>query len=141
MRTGNSSGSTSGAGAALTIVNTGSTRSNAVVLTELKTVANPGRRPEHYVRGRNRPKGTCATGLFHLECVFKKVTGNRSRRKFDNYVRGDPLDADLKRKAYAAVAAKLARVIFGLIKHQDARLFGGVPTVCESCRTVAQMAS
>jgi hypothetical protein len=71
----------------------------------------------------------------------QKMTGNRSRRKFDNYVRGNPLDADLQRKAYTAVVAKLPRVIFGLIKQQNARLFGPVPTVCESCRTVAQMAS
>jgi hypothetical protein len=37
MRTGIPSGSTSGVGAALTIVNTGSIRLGAVVLTELKT--------------------------------------------------------------------------------------------------------
>ena len=43
---------------------------------------------------------------------------NSFRRKFDNYVRGNPLDADLRRKAYTAVTAKLARVVFGLIKQQ-----------------------
>ena len=32
------------------------------------------------------------------------------------YVRSNPLDPDLKRKAYTAVAAKVARVVFGLIK-------------------------
>ena len=45
-----------------------------------------------------------------------RMRENSFRRKFDNYVRGNPLDADLRRKAYTAVAAKLARVIFGLIK-------------------------
>jgi len=39
---------------------------------------------------------------------------NSFRRKFDNYLRGNPLAADPRRKAYAAIAAKLARVIFGL---------------------------
>jgi transposase len=41
---------------------------------------------------------------------------NSFRKKFDDYVRRDPLDADLKRKAYVAVAAKVARVAYGLIK-------------------------
>ena len=47
-----------------------------------------------------------------------------SVRKFDNDVCGNPLDADLRRKAYTAVATKLARVIFGLIKNgSDYRSF------------------
>jgi hypothetical protein len=33
-----------------------------------------------------------------------------------NYVKADPRNPDLKRKAYTAVAAKIARVAFGLIK-------------------------
>lgn len=45
-----------------------------------------------------------------------RMRENSFRRKFDNYVRGNPLDAGLRRKAYTAIAAKLARVIFGLIK-------------------------
>ena len=47
---------------------------------------------------------------------FGANAGNSFRRKFDNYVRGNPFDADLRRKAHTAIAAKLARVIFGLIK-------------------------
>jgi hypothetical protein len=43
---------------------------------------------------------------------------NSFRRKFDHYIRRNPLDADLRRKAYTAVTAKLARVVFGLIKQQ-----------------------
>jgi transposase len=46
-----------------------------------------------------------------------RMRENSFRRKFEHYVRGNPLDADLRRKAYTAVAAKLARVIFGLIKN------------------------
>lgn len=41
---------------------------------------------------------------------------NSFRRKFQRYVRRDPDDADLKRKAYTAVAAKMARVAHSLIK-------------------------
>lgn len=43
---------------------------------------------------------------------------NGFRKKYDDYMRANPLDADLKRKAYTAVAAKLARVAYGLIKTQ-----------------------
>ena len=42
---------------------------------------------------------------------------NSFRRKFQRYVRRDPDDPDLKRKAYTAVAAKMARVAHSLIKH------------------------
>ena len=41
---------------------------------------------------------------------------NSFRRKFQRYVPRDPDDADLKRKAYTAVAAKMARVAHSLIK-------------------------
>ena len=41
---------------------------------------------------------------------------NGFRKKYDDYMRTNPLDADLKRKAYTAVAAKVARVAYGLIK-------------------------
>jgi len=43
---------------------------------------------------------------------------NGFRKKYDDYMRTNPLDADLKRKAYSAVAAKVARVAYGLIKTQ-----------------------
>jgi len=42
---------------------------------------------------------------------------NSFRWKFERYIRRDPDDADLKRKAYTAVAAKMARVAHSLIKH------------------------
>ena len=41
---------------------------------------------------------------------------NGFRQKFERYIRRDPHDADLKRKAYTAVAAKMARVAHSLIK-------------------------
>jgi transposase IS116/IS110/IS902 family protein len=46
-----------------------------------------------------------------------RMRENSLRRKFDRYVHGNPLDADLRRKAYSAVAAKLARIVYGLIKN------------------------
>lgn len=56
------------------------------------------------------------TALWMAAQTAVRMRENSFRRKFDHYVRGNPLDADLRRKAYTAVAAKLARVIFGLIK-------------------------
>ena len=41
---------------------------------------------------------------------------NSFRWRFERYIRRDPNDADLKRKAYTAVAAKMARVAHSLIK-------------------------
>ncbi len=46
------------------------------------------------------------------------MTENTFRRKFENYVKQNPKDADLKRKGYTAVAAKVARVAYSLIKYQ-----------------------
>jgi transposase len=46
-----------------------------------------------------------------------RMRENSLRRKFDRYVHGNPLDADLRRKAYSAVAVKLARIVYGLIKN------------------------
>jgi transposase len=62
-------------------------------------------------------------GNARLRCAFWMAANaainqrrNAFRRKYDNYVRVNPLDPDLKRKAYTAVAAKVARVAYGLIK-------------------------
>ncbi len=41
---------------------------------------------------------------------------NSFREKYDRYVRANPLDADLKRKALTAVAAKMARVAYAIVK-------------------------
>jgi transposase len=46
-----------------------------------------------------------------------RMRENSLRRKFDRYVHSNPLSADLRRKAYSAVAAKLARIVYGLIKN------------------------
>ena len=40
--------------------------------------ANPGGRPEHYLRGRDRPNGPCTRGLLHLEFMLEERTIIRS---------------------------------------------------------------
>ena len=49
---------------------------------------------------------------------------NSLHRKFDHYIRANTIDLDLRRTAYSAVAAKLARIVYGLIKSEtDYRRF------------------
>jgi transposase len=62
-------------------------------------------------------------GNARLRCAFwmaaRVVVAQRRngfRKKFDDYTKRDPQNTDLKRKAYTAVAAKMARVSYGLIK-------------------------
>lgn len=47
--------------------------------------------------------------------VAIRMTENSFRRKFEDYIRPDPKNADRRRKAYSAVAAKVARVAYALI--------------------------
>jgi transposase len=74
-------------------------------------------------RGRTqlskRGNGRLRSALWMAATVAARMTENGFRRKFDRYVSTDPSDADLKRKAYTACAAKMARVIYGLIKHEQ----------------------
>ena len=49
--------------------------------------------------------------------VAIRMRENSFRDKFTRYVQTDPTNADLKRKAYTAVAAKMARVAYGMIKN------------------------
>jgi len=56
--------------------------------------------------------------------VAVRMRENSFRAKYERYVRSAPDDADLKRKALTAVAAKMARVAYGLIKkNQPYRCF------------------
>lgn len=48
--------------------------------------------------------------------VAVRMRENSFRAKFERYIRSDPGSADRKRKAYVAVAAKIARVAFALIR-------------------------
>jgi len=50
--------------------------------------------------------------------VAIRMRENTFRKKYENYIKGDPNNADLKRKATTAVAAKMARVAYSMIKTQ-----------------------
>jgi len=53
-----------------------------------------------------------------------RMRENTFRKKYGNYIKTDPGNKDLKRKAYTAVAAKIARVAYALIKSEtDYRCF------------------
>lgn len=54
--------------------------------------------------------------LWMASTIAIRQQENTFRRKFERYIRIDPNNPDLKRKAYTATAAKMARVIHGLIK-------------------------
>jgi len=47
--------------------------------------------------------------------VAIRMRQNSFRRKFEDYVRPDPANPDRRRKAYTAVAAKMARVVYAVI--------------------------
>lgn len=62
-------------------------------------------------------------GNGRLRCAFWmaaqgaiRMRENSFRQKYDRYLKGDPRNADRKRKAMSAVAAKMARVAHGLMK-------------------------
>jgi transposase len=50
--------------------------------------------------------------------VAIRMRENTFRKKYENYIRCDPDNKDLRRKAYTAVAAKIARVAYSLIKYE-----------------------
>jgi transposase len=49
--------------------------------------------------------------------VAIRMRENTFRKKYANYIKEDPTNANLKRKAYTAVAAKMARVVYSMIRH------------------------
>lgn len=50
--------------------------------------------------------------------IAVRMRENSFRAKYERYIQNDPTNADRKRKALTAVAAKMARVAYGLVKHQ-----------------------
>lgn len=66
-----------------------------------------------------------------------RMRENTFRKKYENYIKTDPDNPDLKRKAYTAIAAKMARVAYALVKtEKDYRCFfessipsGTIPSV------------
>lgn len=51
--------------------------------------------------------------------VAVRMRENSFREKYERYIQPDPHNADRKRKALTAVAAKMARVAYSLVKHQS----------------------
>ncbi|MBP8257377.1 MAG: IS110 family transposase [Opitutaceae bacterium] len=51
--------------------------------------------------------------------IAVRMRENSFRDKYERYIRAMPDDPDLKRKALTAVAAKMARVAYGLIKRNE----------------------
>jgi len=74
-------------------------------------------------RGRSqlskRGNGRLRAALWLAATVAVRMSENSFRRKFDRYMQSEATNADRKRKAYTACAAKMGRTIYGLIKHQQ----------------------
>lgn len=65
-------------------------------------------------------------GNARLRCAFwmagtiaVRMRENSFREKYQRYIRSDPTNADLKRKALTAVMAKMARVAYAVVKTQS----------------------
>ena len=62
-------------------------------------------------RGNARLRYAC----WMAGAVAVRMQQNSFRRKFEDYMRSDPLNRDRRRKAYTAVAAKMARVVYAVV--------------------------
>lgn len=49
--------------------------------------------------------------------IATRMRENTFRKKYENYLQETSKNADVKRKAYVAVAAKMARVVYSMITH------------------------
>ncbi len=49
--------------------------------------------------------------------IAVRMRANTFRSKYERYIQGDQHNADLKRKAYTAVTAKMARTAYSMIKN------------------------
>lgn len=69
--------------------------------------------------------------------VSIRMRENTFRKKYEDYIKQDPLNNDLKRKGYTAVAAQIACVAYGIVKnetnyrcyHESVIPSGGIPSV------------
>jgi transposase len=66
-------------------------------------------------RGNRRLR--CA--YWFASTVAVRMRENTFRKKYSRYIQNDPDNADLKRKAVVATAAKMARVCYGLVKNLE----------------------
>jgi transposase len=62
---------------------------------------------------RGNARLRCA--LWMAATIAIRMQQNTFRRKYEDYIRPDPLSGDRKRKAYTACAAKMARVIYAVL--------------------------
>ncbi len=76
-----------------------------------------------YFRGSSkiskRGNGRLRSAFWLAAGIAVRMQENSFRNKFSRYIQRDPTDKDLKRKAMTACSAKMARVVYGLIKHQQ----------------------
>lgn len=84
------------------------------------------------MRGRTKlsKRGNCRlrAAFWMAARIAVRVRENSFQRKFARYVKRDPNDADVKRRAYTATMAKMARVVYGIIKNStDYRSFHKEP--------------
>ena len=47
-----------------------------------------------------------------------RMRENPFRKKYENRIKEDPKNADIKRKAYTAVAAKMAKIAYTVVKSE-----------------------
>jgi transposase len=66
-----------------------------------------------------RGNGRLRSALWIAAGVAVRMRENSFRRKLSRYIQRDPTDKNLKRKAMTACSAKMARVVYGLIKNQQ----------------------
>jgi transposase len=62
-----------------------------------------------------RGNGRLRYAFWMAGTVAIRMQQNSFRRKFEDYIRPDPQNADRRRKGYTAVAAKMARVVYAVV--------------------------
>ena len=83
---------------------------------DLAKYQSGGARGQERLSKRGNARLRCAFWMAAMRAI--RLPENGFRDKFERYIRANPQDADLRRKAYTAVAAKMARVVYGLVKRQ-----------------------
>ena len=81
---------------------------------DLSTSQSGSQRGTPQLSKRGNARLRCAFWMAARVAVAQRRNG--FRKKYDDYTKRDPQNVDLKRKAYTAVAVKMARVSYGLIK-------------------------
>ena len=80
---------------------------------DLATAQSGLRRGTTHLSKRGNARLRCA--FWMAATIAIRMQQNTFRRKYEDYIRPDPLSADRKRKAYTACAAKMARVAYAVL--------------------------